>query len=120
MAATIDGPDGPRVLFQVVGLVDNPAPRHPRSGELVLRIEYVNPRSRAAYVLSSHRYRPYREAIARAIRDQETYWVDLSPAESLFAALQDSRSVSDRILDAIRDRQVAPPEELPAPADNAR
>lgn len=116
MAATTIGRDGARVLFRVVGLAHNPVPGHGRSEELVLRVDYVAPRRRAAYGLSAIRSLPYRAAIVRARRDRETYWVDLPRAEDGFAVLQTPQSVRDRLLDAVRDRQIASSDDPQAPA----
>lgn len=115
MTTTATRPVGPRILFRVVGLVHNPVAGHSRRDELVLRIEYIETNSRVAYGLSARRVLPYREAIAQALREQDTYWADLPRDDNPGAVFQGPRMVCGRLLDAIKDRQIASSDELPTP-----
>jgi hypothetical protein len=95
-----------RILFRVVELDQ---PRFLRGPKIVLNFDRIN-MSGMHYGVKKETLAPYLETIEEAIASGAEYWVDLdySMTPTFPMALNDSQL--DRILNAIKNRQIASPE----------
>jgi hypothetical protein len=101
--------EGP-IQFRVLDVFDHPVPELARPGEIVLRLEHINKRPRLHnWSFLRSQLAPYRDAIADAIRSGAVYWVDLDYSKAHWLPRVND-SALDRILEAVKNRQLVPPQ----------
>lgn len=111
---TID-PAGPEsaVHFRVAAIDHYAFPEPVRETHTVLRVHYLNPADRlrgAAFDLPPGTYVAYRDAIDAALTSGATYWVVWGPDAISGIPHQRGTTAAERLLQAIADRQIVPPE----------
>ncbi len=99
--------------FRVAAVERFSLPDPVKQHHIMLRVEYLNPEDRlrgATFELSPEWYLPYRDVIDEAILTQEVYWVDWDYSQTPGYPLRHGDTVAQRLLGAIRDRQIVPEE----------
>lgn len=95
------------VYFRVEWIDPHPLGEDYPSDDIILSIEPLG-QPRAVFIISRERYKPFQDAVTEAIASQAVYWVmlDGSTMSTLPSRLSDA--ALDRLLEAIKNRQIAP------------